>query len=134
MDILRSSALEFGNITENVNNGYDASRRSCNCLRSIGDHVPPNANGRTGDQVGNPRSNFGEAKFIGRGGRRFQMLKFRTSVHSPEHLVTPWAEEITRVGRFLRFTRLEALPQLINVLRGEMSIIDSSAHSPSFLD
>ncbi len=33
---------------------------------------------------------------IGRGGRRFQMLKFRTSVQSPEHLVPPWAEKITR--------------------------------------
>ena len=71
---------------------------------------------------------------IGHGGRRFQMLKFRTSVHSPEHFARPWAEEITRVGRLLRYTRIDALPQLINVLRGEMSIIDSGAYSPSFLD
>ena len=71
---------------------------------------------------------------IDRGGRRFQMLKFRTSVQSPEHLVPPRAEKITRVGRLLRYTRADALPQLVNVLRGEMSIIDNSAHSPSFLD
>jgi lipopolysaccharide/colanic/teichoic acid biosynthesis glycosyltransferase len=37
-------------------------------------------------------------------------------------------------GQFLRYTRIEALPQLINVLRGEMSIIDRDARSPSFLD
>jgi lipopolysaccharide/colanic/teichoic acid biosynthesis glycosyltransferase len=71
---------------------------------------------------------------IGHGGRRLQMLKFRTNVHSPQHLVTPWVEEITGVARLLRYTRIDALPQLINVLRGEMSIIDSVAYSPSFLD
>jgi lipopolysaccharide/colanic/teichoic acid biosynthesis glycosyltransferase len=38
------------------------------------------------------------------------------------------------LGRFIRHTRIEALPELINVLRGEMSMIDIEAHSPSFLD
>src|SRR5258708_1695179 len=71
---------------------------------------------------------------IGRAGRRFQMLKFRTSVHRPEHSARPWAEEMTRVGRFLRYTRIDALPQLINVLRGEISIIDRDAYSPPFFD
>ncbi len=65
---------------------------------------------------------------IGAGGRRFQMLKFRTAVHDAE------AARPTRIGRFLRYTRIEALPQLINVLRGEMSMIDQDGHSPAFLD
>jgi len=71
---------------------------------------------------------------IGRDGRRFQLLKFRTSVHKPHHPIPPWAQDMTRVGQLLRYTRLDALPQLINVLRGEMSITDPDAYSPSFLD
>jgi lipopolysaccharide/colanic/teichoic acid biosynthesis glycosyltransferase len=72
--------------------------------------------------------------YIGRSGRRFQMLKFRTVVHDREHMKPMWARNTTQVGQFLRLTRIDALPQLINVLRGEMSVIDSAGSSPSFLD
>jgi lipopolysaccharide/colanic/teichoic acid biosynthesis glycosyltransferase len=61
---------------------------------------------------------------IGRGGRRFQVLKFRTTMHDPRHAAPAWARQTTQIGQFLRYTRIEDLPQLINVLRGEMSIID----------
>src|ERR1700692_1890847 len=61
---------------------------------------------------------------IGRGGRRFQMLKFRTALHHPYQSIPPWARVPTPIGQFLWRTRIEALPQLINVLRNEMSIID----------
>ena len=71
---------------------------------------------------------------IGCSGRRFQMLKFRTTVHDPEHTKPMWARNATQVGQFLRLTRIDALPQLVNVLRGEMSVIDSDGSSPSFLD
>ena len=71
---------------------------------------------------------------IGRGGRRFQMLKFRTIMHDPEHTIPNWACKTTQIGQFLRYTRIEALPQLINALRGEMSMIDRVGSSPSFLD
>ena len=71
---------------------------------------------------------------IGRGGRRFQMLKFRTIMHDPEHTIPIWARKTTQTGQFLRNTRVEALPQLINVLRGEMSMIDRDGSSPFFLD
>ena len=53
---------------------------------------------------------------IGRGGRRFQMLKFRTLVHDPDHTLPIWAEKTTLLGEVLRFTRIETLPQLLNVL------------------
>ena len=69
----------------------------------------------------------------GCGGRRFQMLKFRTNVHQPERRTPAWAEQITGLGQLLRYTRIDALPQLFNVLRGEMSIIGSDAYAPSFL-
>ena len=71
---------------------------------------------------------------IGCAGRRFQMLKFRTALHDPKHATAPWARRTTQIGESLLYSRIEALPQLINVLRGEMSIIDRDARSPSFLD
>jgi len=71
---------------------------------------------------------------IGRGGRRFQMLKFRTIVPDPDHAMPIWARKTTRLGAFLRYGRIECLPQLINVLRGEMSLIDPDGSSPSFLE
>jgi lipopolysaccharide/colanic/teichoic acid biosynthesis glycosyltransferase len=73
---------------------------------------------------------------IGSGGRRFRVLKFRTMVHNPEYPTRDWAQELTRVGQVLRNTRIgiDALPQLVNVLRGEMSMIAGDGFSPTFLD
>jgi lipopolysaccharide/colanic/teichoic acid biosynthesis glycosyltransferase len=71
---------------------------------------------------------------IGRGGRRFQRLKFQTTMHDPIHATPAWARRTTQVGQFLRYTRIQDLPQLINVLRGEMSIINGDARSPSLFD
>jgi lipopolysaccharide/colanic/teichoic acid biosynthesis glycosyltransferase len=74
----------------------------------------------------------------GRHGRRFRMFKFRTMVENAEELKAklqhlnilpppdfkiPNDPRITRVGRFLRKTSLDELPQLINVMRGEMSLV-----------
>jgi lipopolysaccharide/colanic/teichoic acid biosynthesis glycosyltransferase len=71
---------------------------------------------------------------IGRGGRRFQRLKFRTTFHDPQHARPAWAQKTTPVGESLRYTRVEDLPQLINVLRGEMSIINGDMRSLSLFD
>ena len=68
---------------------------------------------------------------IGDGGRRFQMLNFR--VHHADETRSAWAHPMTRIGQLLRYTRIEHLPQLINVLRGEMGILDDQRRSPSFL-
>jgi lipopolysaccharide/colanic/teichoic acid biosynthesis glycosyltransferase len=62
------------------------------------------------------------------------MLKFRTMLPEPERTMPVWARKLTQVGEFLRYTRIESLPQLINVLRGEMSLIDPDDSSPSFLE
>jgi lipopolysaccharide/colanic/teichoic acid biosynthesis glycosyltransferase len=62
---------------------------------------------------------------IGSGGRRFQMLKFRTTAQGAQQRAAPWARYPTRVGQFLEQTRIEHLPQLVNVLRGEMRLADS---------
>ena len=81
---------------------------------------------------------FFKQKRTGKGGRRFSMLKLRTMVVNAEELKQQLMHlnqltypdfkvandpRITRVGRFLRKTSLDELPQLINVLKGDMSLV-----------
>jgi lipopolysaccharide/colanic/teichoic acid biosynthesis glycosyltransferase len=70
------------------------------------------------------------------GGRRVAVLKFRTTMQQPQRgrSALPWQEQLTRVGRFLRYTRIVDLPQLANVLRGEMSLVDTGSDRPDFFD
>ena len=76
---------------------------------------------------------------VGEGGRPFTMLKFRSMRADAEQPGEPrWAEErdarVTRVGRILRITRLDELPQLWNVLKGEMSLVGPRPERPEFLE
>ena len=64
-------------------------------------------------------------------GRRFFVLRFRTAVHEPRQA---WLPSETRVGQFLRYTRMEDLPQLINVLRGDMALIGTGREPRIFED
>ena len=76
---------------------------------------------------------FERQNCIAAGGRRFQMLKFRTR-RDPDTAPSGLGDHSTALGVFLRLTHIEALPMLINVLRGDVSIIDPNRRSPSFLD
>ncbi len=75
----------------------------------------------------------------GRGGRAFMLYKLRTMRKDAESDGTAqWAaandDRITRVGRFLRNTRIDELPQLFNVLKGEMSLVGPRPERPIFVD
>ncbi|MBI2816602.1 MAG: exopolysaccharide biosynthesis polyprenyl glycosylphosphotransferase [Acidobacteria bacterium] len=76
---------------------------------------------------------------VGLNGRRFVLYKFRTMRPDAEHKTGPvWATEkddrVTRVGKYLRKFRLDELPQIFNVIRGEMSLVGPRPERPHFVE
>lgn len=74
----------------------------------------------------------------GRFGRKFKMIKIRTMRVDAEVNGAVWSKEndprVTPVGRFLRKYRIDEIPQLINVLKGEMSFVGPRPERPEFID
>ncbi len=76
-------------------------------------------------------------KRVGRDGVIFECLKFRTMHHEPSApfmQASPTDPRVTRVGRFLRRHNLDEMPQFVNVLRGEMSVVGPRPHVPELDD
>jgi exopolysaccharide biosynthesis polyprenyl glycosylphosphotransferase len=74
---------------------------------------------------------------VGLRGRPFLIWKFRSMRHDAEKSGPQWAQaddpRISRVGRWLRKTRIDEFPQLINVLKGEMSLVGPRPERPVFV-
>lgn len=80
-----------------------------------------------------------EQERLGQYGKPFILMKFRSMQCGAEEETGPvWAEEndcrITRIGRIIRKTRIDELPQLINVLKGEMSFVGPRPERPYFIE
>jgi len=74
---------------------------------------------------------------VGLGGREFEIFKFRSMRTDAEKNGALWAkaddDRITRVGRLIRRTRIDEIPQAINILRGEMSFVGPRPERPEFV-
>jgi lipopolysaccharide/colanic/teichoic acid biosynthesis glycosyltransferase len=88
--------------------------------------------------IGSPGGAFFRQTRIGRGGHPFQLLKFRSmrpgSEASGQITVGQRDPRITGVGHFLRSTKLDELPQLWNVLIGDMSIVGPRPEVPRYVE
>lgn len=75
---------------------------------------------------------------VGLNGKRFTLYKFRSMRVDAEVLGAQWAVDddprVTKFGRFMRMTRLDELPQLFNIIKGDMSLVGPRPERPVFYD
>lgn len=87
--------------------------------------------------IDSPGPIFYAQERVGKGGKIFCLVKFRSMIPNAEEGAVLWAGErdvrVTRVGRFLRTTHIDELPQFINIFRGEMSVVGPRPERPEFV-
>ena len=90
-----------------------------------------------GNLFGNKGPMFYIQERVGKNGQTFNIIKLRTMIKNAEKDGIKWAKKndarVTTFGRFLRNTRLDEIPQFINVLKGDMSIIGPRPERPFFV-
>ena len=88
-------------------------------------------------KLDSPGPVFYRQERVGRDGRVFMLFKFRSMVVDAEKGGARWATKhdtrVTRVGRFIRLTRIDEIPQVLNVLRGDMAFVGPRPERPAFV-
>jgi exopolysaccharide biosynthesis polyprenyl glycosylphosphotransferase len=126
------------NISENSKKPYEAAKRALDIGVAVLLGIPALAVTPfivAAIWLGSPGYPFLHQRRTGLHGQPFTLIKFRSMVPDAEkHTGAVWSghndPRITRVGNFLRTTRLDELPQLWNILRGDMSLIGPRAERP----
>lgn len=88
-------------------------------------------------KLDSPGPVFYRQERVGLYGRRFKVIKFRSMVTDAERAGAIWAQKndtrVTRMGKFIRKTRIDEIPQALNVLAGEMSFVGPRPERPEFV-
>ncbi|GAA4815468.1 sugar transferase [Litoribaculum gwangyangense] len=90
-----------------------------------------------GNILGNRGPLFYTQDRVGKNGKIFKMIKYRTMIKNAEQSGAVWTKKgdvrVTPFGKFLRYSRLDEIPQFINILKGDMSLIGPRPERPFFV-
>ena len=99
--------------------------------------IPSNERPALANAVGSPGPIFYRQNRLGLGEETFELIKLRSMIRNAEENGPVWADRrdrrVTRIGKWLRLLRVDEIPQMWNVLRGDMSFIGPRPERPEFV-